>query len=108
MSYYQRHVFFCTNLRTNGKKCCGQVRCESEDFSFRDYAKKRLKQLGLHGKGQIRTSTSGCMGRCEEGPVVVIYPDNIWYRYENLADIDEIIEQHLINNTPVARLLLED
>lgn len=102
MSYYQRHVFFCTNLRDNGKKCCGQ----GDAAALRDYAKSRLKKLGLHGKGMTRTSTTGCMGRCEEGPVLVIYPDNIWYKYETKQDIDEIIEQHIINSRVVPQLEL--
>ena len=108
MSYYHRHVFFCINLRTNGKKCCGAAFPGGDAALFKDHAKRRLKSLSLHGKCQIRTSTSGCMGRCEEGPVIVIYPDNIWYRYEQLSDIDEIIDQHLIQNRVVERLLLAD
>lgn len=104
MSYYQRHVFFCTNLRSNGKKCCGQ----GDSAALKDYAKKQLKRLGLHGKGLLRTSTSGCMGRCQEGPLLVIYPDNIWYQYHTQADIDEIINRHLINSEVVERLLLVD
>jgi (2Fe-2S) ferredoxin len=104
MSYYQRHVFFCTNLRGNEKKCCAQ----GDANAMREHAKKKLKRLGMHAKALMRTSTSGCLGRCEEGPVMVIYPDNIWYRYENLADIDEIIEKHVVNGVIVERLRLAD
>lgn len=75
---------------------------------MREHAKKKLKKLGIHGKELMRTSTSGCLGRCEDGPVVVIYPDNIWYRYENLADIDEIIERHVVNGVIVERLRLDN
>lgn len=104
MPYYQRHIFFCTNLRRSGKKCCAQGDAEA----LRQYTKNKLKKVGLHGKAHIRTSTSGCLGRCSDGPVVVIYPDNIWYHYQSIQDIDEIIEQHLINSKPVERLLLVD
>ena len=103
MSYYQRHIFFCTNLKTNGKKCCAQGNANER----REEAKRKLKKLGLHEPGGVRTSTSGCMGRCDEGPVLVIYPDNIWYTYQSSQDVEEIIEQHIINNSIVDRLLLK-
>lgn len=73
---------------------------------LRDYAKQKLKKLGLHGTGQHRINTSGCLGRCEEGPVLVIYPEGVWYSYKTYNDIDEIIEKHLINGQIVDRLLL--
>ncbi len=102
MPYYQRHVFFCTNMRSGGKKCCAQ----GDAQKIRAYAKSRLKQLGIHEKGAIRTSTSGCLGRCQEGPLLVIYPDNVWYTYSSEADIDEIIDSYLVNGEPVIRLLI--
>jgi len=103
MSYYQQHIFFCTNQRTDGRKCCEQAGASQ----LRAYAKAKIKSLGLSGKGQIRINTAGCLDRCGQGPVMVVYPDEIWYRYQNEADIDEIIEQHLINDQPVKRLMLD-
>ena len=50
---------------------------------------------------------SGCLDRCELGPVMVIYPDGIWYHYETEADIDEILESHVLNDAPVERLRLK-
>jgi (2Fe-2S) ferredoxin len=44
------------------------------------------------------------MDRCEEGPVIVVYPEEIWYTYVDREDVDEIIEQHLINGRIVERL----
>jgi len=102
MSYYQRHVFFCTNMRQSGKKCCAQGRAEN----MREHAKARLKKLGVHGKDMSRINTSGCLGRCKEGPIIVIYPDNVWYTYHSIEDIDEIIDSHLINGDKVNRLLV--
>lgn len=105
MSYYQQHVFFCNNLRDNGKKCCGEDGVANQ---LRDYAKKRLKKLGLHQPGAVRTSLSSCLGQCEAGPVIVIYPDNIWYHYESKEDIDEIIEQHIMKHIIVERLVVKN
>ena len=92
MSYYQTHLFFCTNQRQSGERCCGQVESEK----LRQYAKKKLKALGRHGAGQIRVNASGCLDRCEQGPVMVVYPEGTWYSYKTYNDIDEIIETHLL------------
>ncbi len=100
MSYYQRHVFFCVNQRDEGTSCCASLGARA----LRDYAKKRLKELGLHGEGKIRINMAGCMGRCGEGPVLVVYPEQTWYTYLDSEDIDEIIEQHLQNDKVVTRL----
>jgi len=71
---------------------------------MREYAKKKVKELGLSGAGNIRVNSAGCLDRCEEGPTCVVYPEGIWYTYVDEFDIDEIIESHLINGKPVERL----
>ncbi|MCO6414333.1 MAG: (2Fe-2S) ferredoxin domain-containing protein, partial [Thiogranum sp.] len=71
MSYYRYHVFFCTNLREDGSACCQRFQAQE----MRDYAKKRSKELGIAGQGKVRISSAGCMDRCAEGPVLVVYPD---------------------------------
>jgi (2Fe-2S) ferredoxin len=71
---------------------------------MRDYAKERVKALGLAGKGQVRVSNAGCLDRCEEGPCVVIYPEATWYTYVDREDIDEIISEHLQKGRVVERL----
>ena len=74
---------------------------------MRDYAKQRIKALGLAGREGVRINTAGCMDRCEEGPVLVIYPEGVWYTYVDQEDIDEILEQHVIGGKPVLRLRLD-
>lgn len=103
MTYYAKHVMICTNQKIAGKPCCAN----SGGEPFFDYFKSKLLELGLHGPGKIRVSKSGCLGRCSLGPAVVIYPEGAWYTYASLADIDEIIESHLIGGKPVERLLME-
>ena len=100
MSYYKHHVFFCTNLREDGSACCQQFCAQS----MRDYAKKRSKELGLAGPGGARINTAGCLDRCSEGPVIVVYPEAVWYSYVDQEDIDDIIQEHLVNGRPVERL----
>jgi (2Fe-2S) ferredoxin len=101
MSYYARHIFFCCNQRAPGDRACCNDRGASE---MRDYAKKRVKQLGLAGPGKVRINQAGCLDRCEEGPCVVVYPEGVWYTYVDRADIDEIIEEHVRNGRVVERL----
>lgn len=100
MSYFKHHVFFCTNRREDGTACCADHDAES----LREYAKERIKNLKMKGRGKCRINSAGCMDRCAKGPVLAVYPEAIWYTYANQADIDEIIEEHLQNGRPVERL----
>jgi (2Fe-2S) ferredoxin len=100
MSYYRHHVFFCVNQRANGEACCNDHDAEG----VRNYAKQRIKELGLSGSGKVRINSAGCLDRCEEGPVIVVYPEEIWYTYIDKSDIDEIIEEHIMNGRIVERL----
>jgi (2Fe-2S) ferredoxin len=103
-SYYKYHVFFCTNQRAEGERCCQN----NDAQAMRDYLKKRTKELGIIGAGKVRASTSGCLDRCAKGPVLVVYPEAIWYSYKNQADIDEIISEHLQNGCIVERLQIDN
>lgn len=100
MAYYERHVFFCCNQRDAGLACCA----DKGSAGMRDYAKSRVKELGLAGPGKVRINQAGCLDRCEEGPCMVVYPEAVWYSYVDQADIDEIIEQHLQRGRTVERL----
>jgi (2Fe-2S) ferredoxin len=73
---------------------------------MRDYCKGRVKALGLNGEGKVRVNQAGCLDRCEEGPVLVVYPEGTWYTYVDKADIDEIIDEHLVNGRVVQRLAI--
>jgi (2Fe-2S) ferredoxin len=105
MSYYERHVFFCCNQRDGNERPCCNGKGAS---SMRDYAKQRVRELGLaqgdETRGRLRVNQAGCLDRCEEGPCIVVYPDAVWYTYVDRADIDEIIEEHLRHGRVVERL----
>jgi len=101
MSYFRHHLFFCTNRR-EGAGCCANLGGQA----MRDYAKARIKTLGLSGPGGVRVNSAGCLDRCAEGPVLVVYPEGVWYTYVDRDDIDEIIEEHLRHGRPVERLKL--
>lgn len=104
MSHYRHHVFFCTNQRTEGRKCC-----QDGDAANRlDYAKRRAKELKLTGPGKTRVNASGCMDRCAQGPCIAVYPEAVWYTYSAQSDIDEIITSHLVEGRIVERLRIPD
>ena len=98
--YYQQHVFFCLNQRDEGRQCCASRGAQAAQ----EHAKHRIKQLGLNGEGKIRINKAGCLDRCEEGPVMVVYPEGTWYTYVDTEDIDEIIDVHLVGGKIVERL----
>lgn len=99
---FKNHLFFCLNKRNNGSDCCDQHNA----FALFEYAKNRVKELGLSGPGKVRVNKSGCLDRCNDGPVMVVYPEGIWYTFVDTEDIEEIIQSHLILGRPVERLQL--
>ncbi len=103
MSYYDQHVFFCLNQRDSGEACCAQ---QGAQAAF-DHCKRRVKAAGLAGPGKVRVNKAGCLDRCAGGPVLVVYPQETWYTYVDLADIDEIVDVHLTRGRVVERLLLD-
>jgi (2Fe-2S) ferredoxin len=99
--FYTRHVFCCTNVRPAGhpRGCCSAGGSEK----LRNYMRERARALGIEN---IRVNVSGCLDRCELGPNMVIYPEGVWYHYDSTADVDEILQTHLIEGGRVNRLML--
>ena len=100
MGYYKHHVFFCVNERDDGREFCNQHGAED----MRGYAKGCIKQLNLSGEGKVRINNAGCLDRCDEGPVMVVYPEAVWYTYVDKEDVEEIIQEHLVHGRVVERL----
>ncbi len=75
--------------------CCGK-KCEPEgDRSLFQYLKQRIAEEGLErGENAVRANRAGCLGVCEQGPIMVVYPDGVWYYNLNRENIDRIIEKH--------------
>lgn len=103
MSHFKHHVFFCTNQREPGEGCCNDHGA-SELWA---YAKERVKALGESLTSAVRINKAGCLGRCDQGPVLVIYPEATWYTYVDTEDIDEIIDEHLLHGRVVGRLKVD-
>ena len=102
MSYYRHHVFVCTNQREDGRQCCAE--CGSP--ALRDHLKRRTKELDITGPGGVRINIAGCLDRCAEGPVLVVYPEAVWYTYVDQEDLEEILTEHLVHGRIVERLRL--
>lgn len=86
--YYKKHIFICTNQKEDGRKCCHQAGA----VEVVQYLKKRVADLGMGGVGGVRVSSSGCMGRCSEGPVMVVYPEGEWFTYHSSEDVENILQ----------------
>jgi (2Fe-2S) ferredoxin len=99
--FYRIHVFACTNRRPDGHQRGSCAARGSEPL--RDYMKARAKELGLK---DVRINSAGCLDRCELGPVMVIYPEGVWYAYRSPEDVDEILRVHLVEGGRVERLML--
>lgn len=96
------HIFVCTNQRTgNDRLSCG----EAHGLELVGEFKKQLKDLKVNLK--TRANKSGCLGICDFGPTVAIYPDGTFYVGVKKEDVKEIIESHFLNKKPVERLLLK-
>ncbi len=103
MPPFERHIFVCCNQREPGnpRGCC--------DPDANDRLQKAFKKaLAARGLTKHRANRSGCLDQCEHGPTVVVYPDAVWYGGVTEADIDEIIDSHIIGGVPVERLRLAD
>ena len=99
---YDVHIFVCNNQRTDSEKLsCG----EAHGLELVGEFKKQLKDMPI--KLKTRANKSGCLGICDFGPTVAIYPEGIFYVGVKKQDVKEIIESHIINKIPVERLLLK-
>ena len=99
---YDIHVFCCINEREPGHP---RGSCAARgSLDLHKYMKIRSKQLKIE---RIRVNKAGCLERCELGPVLVIYPQATWYRFDTERDIDDILEHHIIKGQTVDRLLLD-
>ena len=98
---FEKHIFICTNQRATGeKKSCGEA-CGLE--LIREF-KKQMKDQNLNSR--MRAQKSGCLDACEYGPTVVVYPEGVYYGAVTPADVNEIVQEHLLNNRPVERLII--
>lgn len=105
MSYFQRHLFICANARHDA--CRQSCNDNGEADAAADFLKSGAKAKGLIGAGKLRISSTSCLGRCESGPAMVIYPEARWYTYVDEEDLQDILEQDLAGGRAVEHLLID-
>jgi (2Fe-2S) ferredoxin len=93
-----KRIFLCTNKRPAGASC-GR---SADTHRAAHLLKRLLHRNGLRGEVELRKTT--CLGRCQDGPILVLFPEKVWYTYRGDGDIEAIVVEHLVNGCPVARL----
>ncbi len=94
MGQYDRHVFVCTG----GETCPTQGDVEKFVKVLRDGARQAGKQA------DVRINKSGCFSQCGHGPMIVVYPEDVWYAGVRESDLPEILASHIVGGRPVERL----
>jgi len=84
---YVCHLFVCVNDRHGERKSCA----DGQALALKDYFKDQVATRGW--RGRVRVSQSGCLGLCEQGPNVLLYPQSVWFRGVTLPDADNILNR---------------
>lgn len=104
MPFYEHHVFVCTHRRdpNHPRGSCAQKGSEAICSAF----KEAVRQSG--SQGNIRINAAGCLDQCDQGPSVVVYPEQVWYRIETPADASLVAQEHLVLGRPVESLKMSE
>ncbi len=97
MGQYERHVFVCTS----GETCPTQGDVERFVKTLRAGVVRAGKQV------EVRVNKAGCFSQCGHGPMIVVYPENVWYCGVQESDLDEIVTSHILGGVPVKRLVYD-
>ncbi len=100
MAKPEKHVFICTQSRPPGhpRGSCGERGSQEvmEEFG------QQFEQRELWGRFLL--TGCGCVGGCDQGPTVLVYPEGILYGKVTKGDVAAIIDEHLLGDAPVERL----
>ncbi len=102
MGPFRYHAFVCTQEKSEGVPCCSVA----GSFRVLDELHRELGAKGL--SDEVQVSTCGCLGLCDSGPVMIVYPDGAWYTKLTAPDVSEIVSSHLQSGKKVDRLIRDD
>src|SRR5271165_4247197 len=102
MEPFRHHVFVCTQQKPEGVTCCPA----SGSMSILGALHGELGRQGL--SNDIQVTTCGCLGLCDDGPIMIVYPEGTWYRKLTALDVPEIVTSHLRTGNVVSRLQWND
>jgi (2Fe-2S) ferredoxin len=97
MGQYACHVFVCTSGET----------CPSQGDVEKFVKTLRAGAVAAGRKTEVRINKAGCFSQCGHGPMIVVYPDNVWYAGVQESDLQEILDSHILGGAPVKRLVYE-
>ncbi len=100
MSKFKHHFFVCTNARPPfAKPSCGPQNSNQILMMLQEEVEKQCLS------NEIKVTGCDCLGPCEEGPIMVVYPEGTWYKKVTVDDVSEIVETHIMGNKPVNKLI---
>jgi len=102
MEPFRFHLFVCTQQKPEGVPSCPA----SGSLAVLEGLDREVQKRGL--SPDVQLTTCGCMGLCDEGSVMVVCPEGVWYRRVQPSDVGEIIDAHLLHDKPVNRLVWND
>jgi len=102
MEPFRRHVFVCMQEKPEGIASCPA----HKSLPVLQALEREVISKGLDDEVQV--TTSGCFGLCDDGPIVIVYPEGAWYRKVQAEDVAEIVGSHLKLGRVVSRLAWTD
>jgi (2Fe-2S) ferredoxin len=98
----KHHIFICAGSKLSGDK---KGMCHTRGSS--DLARRFLEELDDRElTGDVLLSTTSCFGICDKGPIVVVYPEGVWYCHVQLSDVETIVDEHIEGGKPVTALMI--
>ena len=91
--YYERHIFVCENERSPGER----ISCAKKNSEILKYLKQNSK-TSYKGSGKLRVQRAGCLDRCEQGPVLVSYPEGKWFSLKSIEDAKRFLEKYIVSD----------